>query len=85
MESPLHDTRAVPRVVVTQAESALEVTTCNDTALSFRNTILQKMIGPEKRTAPDLSEEFGVSVATIYGWKAETEGRYPFSYGKGIV
>jgi len=37
----------------------------------FRNTILQKMIGPEKRTAPDLSEEYGVSVATIYGWKAK--------------
>ncbi len=29
------------------------------------------MIGPEKRTAPDLSEEYGVSVATIYGWKSK--------------
>ena len=32
----------------------------------FRNTILQKMIGPEKRTAPDLSEEYGVSGSVKY-------------------
>ena len=38
-------------------------------SVQFRNTILQKMIGPEKRKAADLSEEFGVSLATIYGWK----------------
>ena len=40
-------------------------------SVQFRNTILQKMIGPEKRTAADLSEEFGVSAATIYGWKSK--------------
>ncbi len=28
-------------------------------SVQFRNTILQKMIGPEKRKAADLSEEFG--------------------------
>ena len=39
-------------------------------SVQFRNTILQKMIGPEKRKAADLSEEFGVSAATIYGWKS---------------
>lgn len=37
----------------------------------FRNTILQKMIGPEKRSAPDLAAEYGVSAATIYGWKSK--------------
>ena len=37
----------------------------------FRNTILQKMIGPEKRKAADLSEEFGGSLVTIYGWKSK--------------
>ncbi len=40
-------------------------------SVQFRNTILQKMIGPEKRKAADLSEEFGVSAATIYGWKSK--------------
>ena len=29
------------------------------------------MIGPEKRTAPELAQEYGISVATIYGWKAK--------------
>ena len=43
-------------------------------SVQFRNTILQKMIIPEKREAADLSEKFGVSVAivtTIYGWKSK--------------
>ena len=40
-------------------------------SVQFRNTILQKMIGPEKRKAADLSKEFGVSAATIYGWKSK--------------
>ena len=40
-------------------------------SVQVRNTIMQKMIGPEKRKAADLSEEFGVSVATIYGWKSK--------------
>ena len=40
-------------------------------SVQFRNTILQKMFGPEKRKAADLSEEFGVSAATIYGWKSK--------------
>ena len=40
-------------------------------SIQFRNTILQKMIGPEKRKPTDLSEEFGVSAATIYGWKSK--------------
>ena len=40
-------------------------------SVQFRNTILQKMIGPEKRKAADLSEKFGVSAATIYGWKSK--------------
>ncbi len=37
----------------------------------FRNNIIQKMVGPERRSAPDLSREYGVSVATIYGWKSK--------------
>ncbi len=40
-------------------------------SVQVRNTIMQKMIGPEKRKAADLSEEFGVSAATIYGWKSK--------------
>ena len=40
-------------------------------SVQVRNTILQKMIGPEKRKAADLSEEFGVSATTIYGWKSK--------------
>ena len=40
-------------------------------SVQFRNTILQKMIGPEKRKASDLSEEFGVPAATIHGWKSK--------------
>lgn len=37
----------------------------------FRNNIIQKMIGPERRSAPDLAKEYGISVATIYGWKSK--------------
>ncbi|MDF1569181.1 MAG: transposase [Spirochaetaceae bacterium] len=37
----------------------------------FRNKIIQKMIGPERRSAPDLAKEYGISVATIYGWKSK--------------
>ena len=40
-------------------------------SVQFRNTILQKMIGPEKRQGADLSEEFGGAAATIYGWKSK--------------
>ena len=36
----------------------------------IRNTILKKMLPPESRSAAELSTEYGVSVATIYGWKA---------------
>ena len=37
----------------------------------FRNMILHKMIGPQKRKAADLAAEYGVSLATINGWKAK--------------
>lgn len=37
----------------------------------FRNTVLRKMLPPENRTAADLSAEYGISVATLYGWKAK--------------
>ena len=40
-------------------------------SVQFRNTTMQKMISPEKRKATDLSEEFGVSATTIYGWKSK--------------
>ena len=45
-------------------------------SVQFRNTILRKMIGPEKRKAADLSEKFGFSAATIYGWKLSIPTRY---------
>ena len=35
-----------------------------------RNTILRKLLPPENRSARELAQEYGVTVATIYGWKA---------------
>jgi len=37
----------------------------------FRNTILRKLLPPENRSARELAQEYGLTVATIYGWKAQ--------------
>ncbi|OPY85238.1 MAG: hypothetical protein A4E65_00165 [Syntrophorhabdus sp. PtaU1.Bin153] len=37
----------------------------------FRNTIPRKLLPPENRYARELSQEYGITVATIYGWKAQ--------------
>ena len=37
----------------------------------FRNTILRKLLPPENRSARELAQEYGVTVATIYGWEAQ--------------
>ncbi len=36
----------------------------------IRNAILNKMLPPQSRSVADLAAEYGVSAATIYGWKA---------------
>jgi len=43
--------------------------------------ILHKMIGPQKRKAADLAAEYGVSLATIAGWKAKLKHGTLFSHG----
>ena len=40
-------------------------------SMQFRNTILHKMVGPQKRSAPELAAEYGISLATIYSWKSK--------------
>jgi transposase len=37
----------------------------------FRNTVLRKLLPPESRTAGSLAAEYGLSIGTIYGWKAK--------------
>ena len=37
----------------------------------FRNTFLRKLLPPESRTAGSLATEYGLSIGTIYGWKAK--------------
>lgn len=37
----------------------------------FRNAVLKKMLPPESRSASDLSAEYGISITTLYGWKAK--------------
>jgi len=37
----------------------------------FRNAVLKKMLPPESRSAADLSAEYGISITTLYGWKAK--------------
>lgn len=36
----------------------------------FRNSILKKMMPPGNRSAVDLAAEYGITVSTIYNWKA---------------
>ena len=36
----------------------------------FRNSILKKMMPPENRSAADLATEYGITISTIYNWKA---------------
>jgi len=37
----------------------------------LRNVILKKMLPPEERSATELAKEYGISVTTLYGWKAK--------------
>ena len=53
-------------------------------SVQFRNTIMQKMISPEKRKAADLSEEFGGFCGHNLWVEIKAEKQYPFSYGKRI-
>jgi len=36
----------------------------------LRNVILKKMLPPEERPATELAKKYGISVTTLYGWKA---------------
>jgi transposase-like protein len=47
----------------------MEVTMARYSA-QFRNSVLTKMMPPESRTASDLAAEYGITVSTIYNWKA---------------
>ena len=51
-------------------------------SVQFRNTILQKMIGPEKRKAADLSEEFGGSAAVSDLYMLVYQNRIPIRIGQ---
>lgn len=37
----------------------------------FRNNVLRKMLPPQSKTVGEVAAEFGLSTATIYGWKAK--------------
>lgn len=36
----------------------------------FRNNVLRKLLPPQSKTVGDVAAEFGISTATIYGWKS---------------
>lgn len=36
----------------------------------FRNSILKKILPPESRSVANLAAEYGITVSTIYNWKA---------------
>jgi transposase len=37
----------------------------------FRNNVLRKLLPPQSKTVGEVAAEFGISTATIYGWKAK--------------
>jgi len=37
----------------------------------FRNNVLRKLLPPQSKTVGEVAAEFGLSTATIYGWKAK--------------
>lgn len=37
----------------------------------FRNNVVRKLLPPQSKTVGEVAAEFGISTATIYGWKAK--------------